>query len=379
MSELPEPRLFSCADATGAVHDQGAHVTDWIPTGHAPVLWLSPSTALETGKPVRGGVPICFPWFADGAEGGREPKHGFARTLPWHVESRESSDHEAMIVYRLSDADVTDPAHREQFPYQFEAYCVVRFGTELSLELSVTNTGERPFDFEEALHAYLVVGDVRKIRVEGLDGASYRDKVLDREDCVQEGDLRFDGETDRVYRSTGDVAVVDLRRPADADARLAAAEVACGNGDPLWRADLLHLNDWPSGLASAYLAWRGQRIPTILTIHNLAYQGNFDRGRLSHLGIPDADVELVARAAVGDRVEAPDVRAPVGHAGERREQRRPGSRGQLPQTVRDHPAHGEGHQRAVEALKARTRLVRRGRPAVRRRSSRRTAPRSPPR
>ena len=54
---------------------------------------------------------------------------------------------------------------------------------------------------------------------------------------------------------------------------LAAAEIACGNGDRLWCADLLHLNDWPSGLASAYLAWRGQHIPSILTIHNLAYQG----------------------------------------------------------------------------------------------------------
>ncbi|MBM6580435.1 glycogen synthase GlgA [Microvirga sp. BT689] len=73
---------------------------------------------------------------------------------------------------------------------------------------------------------------------------------------------------------------------------LAAADIACGYGDPLWRADLLHLNDWPSGLASAYLAWRGQRIPTILTIHNLAYQGNFDRGRLSHLGIPDAAFQV---------------------------------------------------------------------------------------
>ena len=69
---------------------------------------------------------------------------------------------------------------------------------------------------------------------------------------------------------------------------LAAADIACGNGDSLWRADLLHLNDWPSGLASAYLAWRGKPIPTILTIHNLAYQGLFDRTRLSHLGIPDA-------------------------------------------------------------------------------------------
>lgn len=73
---------------------------------------------------------------------------------------------------------------------------------------------------------------------------------------------------------------------------LAAADIACGNGDPLWRADLLHLNDWPSGLASAYLAWRGQRIPTILTIHNLAYQGNFDRNRLPHLGIPDAAFQM---------------------------------------------------------------------------------------
>ncbi|MFL4992019.1 MAG: glycogen synthase, partial [Microvirga sp.] len=73
---------------------------------------------------------------------------------------------------------------------------------------------------------------------------------------------------------------------------LAAADIACGNGDHLWRADLLHLNDWPSGLASAYLAWRGQHIPTILTIHNLAYQGNFDRSRLSHLGIPDAAFQI---------------------------------------------------------------------------------------
>ncbi len=73
---------------------------------------------------------------------------------------------------------------------------------------------------------------------------------------------------------------------------LAAAEIACGNGDPLWRADLLHLNDWPSGLASAYLAWRGQHIPTILTIHNLAYQGLFERERLSHLGIPEAAFQI---------------------------------------------------------------------------------------
>ncbi|MFI7482601.1 D-hexose-6-phosphate mutarotase [Kocuria sp. M1R5S2] len=209
MSELPDPRPFSCSDATGAVHDQGAHVVDWIPTGHAPVLWLSPSTPLEPGKPLRGGVPICFPWFADGARGGREPQHGFARRLRWHVQSRESSDHEAVVVYHLSDRDVTDPAHRAEFPHAFDAEYVVRFGAELSLQLTVTNTGDRPFEFEEALHAYLVVGDVRRLRIEGLSGARYRDKVLDRDGCVQEGDLRLEGETDRVYASGAGVAVVD--------------------------------------------------------------------------------------------------------------------------------------------------------------------------
>lgn len=68
---------------------------------------------------------------------------------------------------------------------------------------------------------------------------------------------------------------------------LAAADLACGIGDPLWRPDLLHLNDWPASLAPAYLAWRGLQVPSILTIHNLAYQGLFERERMPSLGIPD--------------------------------------------------------------------------------------------
>lgn len=196
-------------DATGAVHDQGAHVVDWVPTGHAPVLWLSPATALERGRTIRGGVPICFPWFDTGRSGEMAPKHGFARLLPWRVETFESSDHEAVIVYRLADRDVRDEAHRQEFPHAFDAEYEVRFGPELVLSLTVSNTGEEAFEFEEALHAYLAVGDVRHVRVRGLDGARYRDKVLDRDGCVQEGELRFDGETDNVYSATGDVTVAD--------------------------------------------------------------------------------------------------------------------------------------------------------------------------
>jgi starch synthase len=73
---------------------------------------------------------------------------------------------------------------------------------------------------------------------------------------------------------------------------LAAADIACGSGDSLWRADLLHLNDWPSGLAAAYLEWRGRPMPTIMTVHNLAYQGLFDRDRLQNLGVPDAAFQI---------------------------------------------------------------------------------------
>jgi starch synthase len=99
---------------------------------------------------------------------------------------------------------------------------------------------------------------------------------------------------DREGSPYGDASGVDW---SDNDIRfarlgLAAADIARGVGDPLWRADLLHLNDWPASLAPAYLAWHGHQIPTILTIHNLAYQGLFDRERLSHLGIPDAAFDI---------------------------------------------------------------------------------------
>jgi starch synthase len=68
---------------------------------------------------------------------------------------------------------------------------------------------------------------------------------------------------------------------------LAAADLACGLDDLGWQPDLVHVNDWPSALTPAYLAWRERSVPTILTIHNLAYQGLFDSERLPALGIPE--------------------------------------------------------------------------------------------
>lgn len=197
MTTLPPPREITGPGATAAIYDQGAHLVGWTPAGADPVLWLSPRTRLEEGTAIRGGVPICFPWFGPGRSGDRAPAHGTARVTPWTLVEQS----EGRVRYEITGADlgVQDLVAR---------YEVVA-GSRLQLSLTVTNTGDDDLVYEEALHAYLAVGDVREVTVEGLDGASYVDKVDRGRTHTQAGELRFVAETDRVYRSACPVTVVD--------------------------------------------------------------------------------------------------------------------------------------------------------------------------
>lgn len=190
--------------ARGLVYVQGAHVAGWAPGGADDVLWLSEKTFLEPGKPIRGGVPICFPWFGPGRSGDQQPAHGFARVATWRLVDARVDDDVATLELELTGADVEKA---DDFPQDFLARYRVRMGRELELALAVT-AGEQPLDFEEALHSYLSVGDIRQVRVVGLDGAGYLDK-LDGERKVQHGDVEFTSETDRVYRCSGTTEVVD--------------------------------------------------------------------------------------------------------------------------------------------------------------------------
>ena len=189
---------------TGEVHDDGAQVTRWQPTGADPVLWLSPAAHFTRGRAIRGGVPICFPWFANGRSGDLRPAHGFARTARWRVVSETVGDAAVGLEYELTQADATAP----EFPYRYHAAYRISMGPGLALDLTVTNTGDAPFEAGAALHTYLTVGDVRQVRLEGLDGARYVDKVGGGMP-VQDGPVRFTGETDRVYHSGGPVRLVD--------------------------------------------------------------------------------------------------------------------------------------------------------------------------
>lgn len=201
---------IASGEATGAVFEQGAQVVSWCPAGGDEVLWVSQSSSFESGVAIRGGIPICFPWFGSGPRGDRVPSHGFARLTGWTLADVEDDGGTVTVTHSLSATDET----RRVFPYEFLAVHTARFGQHLDVHLSVQNTGDVLFTFEEALHTYLRVGVSRQVAIGGLEGIEYIDQVDEGLRKTQTGDLRIEGETDRVYLSGGGIDVVDpvLRR-----------------------------------------------------------------------------------------------------------------------------------------------------------------------
>ncbi len=207
---LPVLRVAT-AVATGEVYLHGAHVTAWTPAGSDPVLWMSGSSRFVPGEAIRGGIPICFPWFGPGRDGSMSPPHGFARLAAWRLVGATEHDGAVTVTLTLTDDDAGDLPAAAAWPHPFTATYAVTFGRELTVALTVENTGDSEISYEEALHTYLAVGDVRATTVQGLDGASYLDKApgAGPDRVTQTGDVTFTGETDRVYDSAGTVVVVD--------------------------------------------------------------------------------------------------------------------------------------------------------------------------
>lgn len=189
------------------VYDQGAHITDWSPYGE-PVLFTSSEAVLLPGNPIRGGIPVCFPWFAAGRGGGKRPSHGFARTTPWWL-GYASEDHEVTTLeWRLGPDQMRESDGYRQFNRKVEVGCTQVFGEELSIDFQVRNIDDDDLSYEIALHTYLRVGDATAITLDGLGGCDYFDKVTGTED-TQIDPLQLTGETDRIYQSVGDVTVTD--------------------------------------------------------------------------------------------------------------------------------------------------------------------------
>lgn len=199
MSAL-QPRTHEDGRSRLVAYDHGATLASWELDGR-PVIWLSPRAVLDGTRAIRGGVPICFPWFADGPTGDLRPSHGVVRTATWRPAATEDGE---VWAWALSSEDVADVPGSEHLPGPFRLRSAVSLGDgELTLRMSVHNPGPVAYRAEVALHTYLAVADLDAAEVHGLDGAPYLDKVTGSR-RVQEGPVRFRGETDNVYDSPGD-------------------------------------------------------------------------------------------------------------------------------------------------------------------------------
>ena len=196
------------AEGEALVYVQGAHVAHFQPKGERPVLWMSAVSRFEPGKPLRGGVPICFPWFGPEAGSPEAPLHGFARILPWAVGAVVRGEGGSLrAVLELT----ADAAARGGFPRELSLSLAVTVSRSLRMELTVRNVDSAAVTYEEALHSYFALSDVRQVRIRGLEGVSYVDKTAAMaRQPGERGPIAIAAETDRVYLgATGTVTIED--------------------------------------------------------------------------------------------------------------------------------------------------------------------------
>ncbi|HSM98699.1 MAG TPA: D-hexose-6-phosphate mutarotase, partial [Gallionella sp.] len=198
---------ISNAQATASLCLQGAHLMTWQPSSQmVPVIWLSREAKLAAGKSIRGGAPVCWPWFGAHATESGFPGHGYARTVPWQVmESGTEPGGATRLTLRLAASDRT----RAQWPYACTLDLTVVVGEKLRMELGTENTGATDFVIGEALHTYFRIGDIGAVRVTGMAGCDYWDKVGVSTLRKQAGAISFSGETDRVYINTAAECVIE--------------------------------------------------------------------------------------------------------------------------------------------------------------------------
>jgi D-hexose-6-phosphate mutarotase len=186
--------------ATATISLQGGQVLEWKPRSQVePVLWSADPTHWLSGRAIRAGVPICWPWFGAHPTEQAAPAHGYARLCDWEVAEI------SMESLGTIDIDLRMmPTHEVATRYPLNATLVSRIsvGEALSISLTTTNTGEAPITITEALHAYFNVGEIDDIQIEGIEGNDFIDLIDQNIRKTQVGAIRFTGETGRVYLNT---------------------------------------------------------------------------------------------------------------------------------------------------------------------------------
>ncbi len=192
--------------ATAKLALQGAHMMHWQPKSTAqPVLWLSSNARYTPGRSIRGGVPICWPWFGAHPTDSSYCPHGFARVIPWQLKkSNRLGNGTTRLLLQMTETEVT----KRQLSYPYQLTLEITIGNYLRMEMTTTNLANHPFMIGEAYHTYFNVSDVGNTQITGLDNLVYSDKVEGYLRNVQHGALQFNGEFDRVYLNSGEDCVI---------------------------------------------------------------------------------------------------------------------------------------------------------------------------
>jgi glucose-6-phosphate 1-epimerase len=200
------------AQATALISVHAGQVLAYRPSGaSSDLLFVSERAYFAPGKAIKGGVPICWPWFGADPEGRGRPAHGFVRSMPWSLLETESlPDGATRVLLGITDEAET----RAQWAHAFNLLLEVRVGETLRVEMITRNPEDRPFPITQALHTYFKVGDATRARVLGLEGCRYIDKSANGGDAVitQEGAVTVSAEVNRIYQ--GVPAHLSIEDPA---------------------------------------------------------------------------------------------------------------------------------------------------------------------
>lgn len=194
--------LHEKAEAAISLH--GGHVLSFTPKGQDDLIWMSKDAIFNPDKAIRGGVPVCWPWFGRIAN----PAHGFARNRSWTLVEHRENENGVMVVLGLETSEET----KAIWPFEFEARLTVEIGDQLTITLNAKNTDDKAWNCSGALHTYLNVADINTTTITGM-GSSYIDGLLEGKVCSGGDTLSIDAAVDRVYtQSENTVLVSDTQR-----------------------------------------------------------------------------------------------------------------------------------------------------------------------
>ena len=192
--------------ANATISLQGGQVLSYTPEGSEhDLLFVSNNAYFQSDKAIKGGAPICWPWFAAHAENDALPFHGFVRNQAWQVRATECRDNgDVMITLVFNDTEQT----RNLWPYSFELKEVITVGACLGIDLITHNTGLQAFSLTQAIHTYFSVGDITQVKVTGLENKPYIDKVEQFAVKNQTGPITVNQEVDRIYQQVDSPLVI---------------------------------------------------------------------------------------------------------------------------------------------------------------------------